>query len=106
MWTCANCGEKHEDQFETCWKCGESLAAPPLKDGALERPQRRVGYQVFRGTLATWENLFSQAAELASSLGPERLISISHSEDRDDGVVAVWFWSAESGKTTNDQGPS
>lgn len=22
MWTCPNCGEEHDDRFETCWKCG------------------------------------------------------------------------------------
>lgn len=22
MWTCAGCGERHEGQFGTCWKCG------------------------------------------------------------------------------------
>ena len=22
-WTCANCGEMHEHQFTTCWKCGK-----------------------------------------------------------------------------------
>ena len=21
-WTCAGCGERHESQFGTCWKCG------------------------------------------------------------------------------------
>ena len=58
------------------------------------RPDRSrvVRYEIFRGTLATWESLFDQAAEFANSLGPERLISISHSEDKEDGVVAVWFW--------------
>ncbi len=99
MWTCANCGEKHEDQFETCWNCEGNLPAPPFKESAARAPApvRRVEYQVFRGTLATWDDLFAQAAAFASELGPERLISISHSEDNDDGVVAVWFWSEEAG---------
>ncbi len=22
MWTCTSCGEKHEDSFDACWKCG------------------------------------------------------------------------------------
>jgi hypothetical protein len=22
-WTCTHCGERHEPQFELCWKCGE-----------------------------------------------------------------------------------
>jgi len=30
MWTCAQCGESHEDSFDTCWKCGTG------RDGAHE----------------------------------------------------------------------
>lgn len=51
-----------------------------------------VEYRVFRGIWASFEALFREAADFASLLGPDRLISISHSEDNDDGVVTVWFW--------------
>lgn len=57
----------------------------------------RVEYRMFRGTLATWGELFAQAAEFASGLLPEQLINISHSEDGNDGVVAVWFWARADG---------
>ncbi len=23
MWTCMKCNERHEDQFDTCWKCAK-----------------------------------------------------------------------------------
>ena len=52
-----------------------------------------VEFQHFRGAWTTWESLFQDAARFASSLGRERLISISHSEDGSDGVVTVWYWS-------------
>ena len=52
----------------------------------------RVRCRMFRGTIKPWEQLFDEAAEFASSLRPEELISISHSEDGNDGVVAVWYW--------------
>lgn len=51
-----------------------------------------VTFKVFRGTMATWDQLFSDAAAFATMVGPERLITISHSEDKQDGVVAVWYW--------------
>ena len=52
----------------------------------------RVGYQMFRGTFNTWDDLFAKAAELATQLGETRLISISHSCAASDGVVTVWYW--------------
>jgi hypothetical protein len=51
-----------------------------------------VKFKVFRGVMASWPDLFQQASEFATQLGRERLITISHSEDQQDGVVAVWFW--------------
>jgi hypothetical protein len=62
-----------------------------------ETPTRRLTYRVFRGTWASWEELFNQAAEFANQLGPEKVVSISHSEDKDDGVVAVWYWTHREG---------
>jgi len=52
-----------------------------------------VAFKVFRGTLIAWQAPFQEAAEFASRLSPERLISISHSADKSDGVVTVWYWS-------------
>ena len=51
-----------------------------------------VRYEIFRGVMASWPELFEKASVFATNLGPERLISISHSEDQQDGVVAVWYW--------------
>lgn len=52
----------------------------------------RLRYKIFRGIWATWEKLFDEAAAFADALGPERVLSISHSEDKGDGVIAVWYW--------------
>ncbi len=52
-------------------------------------------YRIFRGTLATWDQLFTQAADFATKVGSERVVSISHSADNSDGVVTVWYWAAE-----------
>jgi hypothetical protein len=51
-----------------------------------------VRFKTFRGTFATWQQLFSDAAEFATRIGAERLITISHSADHSEGVVTVWFW--------------
>ncbi|HRH45525.1 MAG TPA: hypothetical protein PKY82_28055 [Pyrinomonadaceae bacterium] len=52
----------------------------------------RVKFEHFRGTLISWQSLFQQAADFATSIGKEKLISISHSEDNNEGVVTVWYW--------------
>ena len=52
----------------------------------------RAKFKIFRGTFATWNTLFSEAARFAGTLGPDRVISISHSASRSDGVVTVWYW--------------
>jgi len=52
-----------------------------------------MSYKVFRGTLASWQDLFDKASDFATRLGPDRVVSISHSADHSDGVVTVWFWS-------------
>ena len=54
-------------------------------------------FEVFRGTLASWHTLFSDAAAFATSVGRDRLISISHSEDQNEGVVTVWYWAEVAG---------
>jgi len=50
---------------------------------------------MFRGTLATWDELFTRAAYFATEIGPERVLNISHSADDGDGVVTVWYWGSE-----------
>ena len=52
----------------------------------------QVDFKVFRGTLTSWGSLFAEAAAWATRCGRENLISISHSEDQNEGVVTVWYW--------------
>jgi len=52
----------------------------------------QVEFEIFRGTLASWNSLFSEAAQFATGIDKDRLISISHSSDHSDGVVTVWYW--------------
>ena len=52
-----------------------------------------VKFRMFRGVFSSWDQLFKEASDFASSIGQERVISISHSADHSDGVVVVWYWS-------------
>ncbi len=58
----------------------------------MQSRRMTVRFKTFRGILATWNQLFAEAAAFASSVERERLITISHSEDQQDGVVTVWYW--------------
>ena len=98
-WTCSKCGERIEKQFDSCWRCSTPRRPPTAAAPSLTPPLAsetkaawRVEYEMFRGTWVTWEGLFTQAASFAAEIGRERLIGISHSADRGDGVVAVWYW--------------
>ena len=57
----------------------------------------QVKFGFFRGSLASWDELFSQAAKLATEVGRDRVINISHAVAGSDGTVTVWYW-AESGE--------
>jgi hypothetical protein len=55
-------------------------------------PTSTVRFKTYRGVLSSWNSLFNQAAEFASTISREKLITISHSADSSDGVVTVWYW--------------
>ncbi len=100
MWTCKQCGEKLDDRFDSCWRCssakaGRQAVGATAKAAAEPAPHWTLAYRIFRGTLATWDDLFTRAAGFASEIGPERVVNISHSADHSDGVVTVWYWAAE-----------
>ena len=53
----------------------------------------QVRYKIFRASLASWDELFGQAAEFSSEQGEMKIINISHSCDGGNGTVVVWYWS-------------
>jgi len=55
----------------------------------------RIKYRFFRGVLASWDDLFTQAAEFAQEIEPQRLINVSHANSGGDGTVTVWYWDDE-----------
>lgn len=40
----------------------------------MQTDERRVKYEYFRGTMASWNELFTEAAEFATRVGPDSLI--------------------------------
>lgn len=46
----------------------------------------------FQGTFLSWEQLFTEAAAFATTLGPSQVHGISHSASDGRGIVNVWYW--------------
>ena len=98
MWTCKQCDEQLEDQFESCWKCSAPKDFSPSAPGTAadaqepEPPKQRLEFRMFRGTWVTWEDLFREATAFADEIGPDRVVNVSHSVDpHSEGVVVVWY---------------
>ena len=70
---------------------GEVAADGPMLScvGGLEVSGMK--FVQFRSATKPWSVLFSEAAAFAGQVGPQRLVSVSHSSDRNTGVVTVWF---------------
>jgi len=56
-----------------------------------------VQFKIFRGTMISWAELFTEAARFATELGPARVRSISHSGCRGRGIVVVWYADEQAG---------
>lgn len=51
-----------------------------------------VKHRIFRALLKSWDALCEEAGAFASTIQRDRLITIAHSEDHQEGVVIVWYW--------------
>ena len=69
---------------------GQQAVAPPLP-GRTEKNTAEL--RIDRGDRAVRQpDLQRLAARFAGEVGPDRLIGLSHSEFKDEGVVTVWYW--------------
>jgi phage baseplate assembly protein gpV len=74
----------HSEGIVTVWYAEDVPAPASSRD--------RLRYQFHRGTLASWETLFDQAAETSTRVGADSVLAVTHSADHSDGVVTVWYW--------------
>jgi len=51
MWTCPQCGEEHQEQFDACWKCA-GRQMPRAADPDPGTPRTLVGVLLPRTALA------------------------------------------------------
>lgn len=51
-----------------------------------------LSVRVFSSNRKSLGEVAEEAAEFATSIGPERLASVSHSAEGSRSVVVVWYW--------------
>jgi len=55
----------------------------------------RITFKAFDSKMASREKLFKAGLEFANKLKREDIVSITHTEDRDNIVLTVWYWTDE-----------
>jgi len=55
-------------------------------------------YKIFRSHYETWVQMAQQVAEFLTTLGPGRVIGVSHSQESQLGVIIVWYWEVDEAK--------
>jgi hypothetical protein len=55
-------------------------------------------FKAFDSKMASREKLFKAAIDFANKIGRERLVNITHSEDHDNIVITIWYWSDQEEK--------
>src|ERR1700729_3095456 len=75
--------------------------------GRLRRPEvsrryegvsMRITFKAFDSKMASREKLFKAAMEFTNKPDRKYLVNITHSEDRDNIVIPVWYWTEEADK--------
>ncbi len=52
-------------------------------------------FKLFKSNFDSWETMAQQVAAFLTTLGPGKVIGVSHSQESQLGVIAVWYWEAE-----------
>ena len=52
-------------------------------------------YRIFKSHYETWDKMAQQVADFLTSLGPGRVIGVSHSQESQLGVIIIWYWEVE-----------
>jgi hypothetical protein len=53
-------------------------------------------YKLFKSGHESWETMSQQVADFLTTLGPGKVIGVSHSQENNWGVIAVWYWAVDS----------
>lgn len=54
-------------------------------------------HHLIQSSSRSWQDMFREATDLGTKLGPGRLVAISHASDSSSGTVTVWFRDGDPG---------
>jgi hypothetical protein len=101
FWPCPHCGERIEDQFTSCWSCStaRNAADAPAPDPQTPETAPRsdateweLAFRMIQGAWMEWDDFFDETAKLATAIGLERLVGISHSGGKSNALATVFYW--------------
>ena len=52
-------------------------------------------FKLFRSSFNSWETMSEEVVAFLTTLGPGRVIGVSHSQESQIGVIAVWYWEVD-----------
>jgi hypothetical protein len=52
-------------------------------------------FKLFKSFSDSWETMAKQVAAFLTTLGPGKVIGVSHSQEGSCGVIAVWYWEVD-----------
>jgi len=52
----------------------------------------KANFKIFKSLSEPWDAMSRQVADYLTELGPEKVISVSHSHEGHIGVIIVWYW--------------
>jgi hypothetical protein len=59
----------------------------------------RASHKVFKSSFDSWEKMASQVTAFLATLGPGKVIGVSHSQESQHGVMIVWYWEVDGTET-------
>ena len=52
-------------------------------------------HKIFKSHTEPWEKMSQKVTDFLTTLGPGRVIGVSHSQESQLGVIIVWYWDVD-----------
>jgi hypothetical protein len=68
----------------------------------MDNPAIRARFMLFKSLSDPWDVMAQKVADFLTTLGPGRVIGVSHSQESSLGVIAVWYWEVDDAKLSGE----